>query len=200
MILKSKNTPKIEKKGEPIVLGVKGCKSYRKALQTLIGSYYKKGEIELEFHTRGLLNLYNEFHPEKKISVEVKKWKGKSSFELIKELDKLIIIKYQKPEKGMKPIEVRTEVNKQEIQAMINALLKYPNEEVKTRYLAIEYSRNLGLFHSGWKTGINPIFSDRSFHNKYTLLLGALDSLGLVKYLGGKTKLLNKNISIQLIL
>jgi len=42
MEVRSKNIQRIEKK-ETKVLGVKGCKSYRKALQTLIGSYYKRG-------------------------------------------------------------------------------------------------------------------------------------------------------------
>lgn len=34
----------------------------------------------------------------------------------------------------------------------------------------------------------------------FLLMFGALDELGLIEYKGGKTKLLNKDISIQMIL
>jgi len=196
MEVRSKNIQRIEKKGKPKVLGVKGCKSYRKALQTLIGSYYKRGETELEFHTRGLLDLYNKFHPEKKIEVKASQWKEKSSIEIIKELDKLIIIKYQKNSKYEEPKQIRTEATKEELIALIWALKEFNYEEIKTRDLAMKYSWKLGLGHHDW----GRFFADRNNHNKLTLMLNALQELGFIEYNAGITKLLNKNISIQLLL
>jgi len=189
---------KIEKQGNgnPI-RGIKSCKTFRKALQTLIGQYYKRGNTELEFHTRGILELYNKYHPEKKAQVEVESWKGKSSFELIQELDKLIIIKYQKPNKDEIAQEIKTEVTREELEALIRTLGRYQQEEeIETKHIAVTFSYFLGLGHTTWK----EFFSDRKWHNKLTLMLGALQELGLIEYKGGKTKLLNNNISIQRIL
>lgn len=58
----SKNPEKIIKQGKPEMMGVKNCKTFRKVLETLIGQNHKKGNVELEFYTRGLLGLYNKFH------------------------------------------------------------------------------------------------------------------------------------------
>ena len=87
MEIKSKAIQRIEANGKPKVLGVCGCKTYKKALQVLIGKHYKQANTELEFYTRGLLELYNKFHPEKVITQEASQWKGKSSIEVIKEID-----------------------------------------------------------------------------------------------------------------
>ena len=198
MEVTSKPIQSIEKKGEPMVLGVKGCKTYRKALETLIGTNYKKRNTESEFYTRGLLELYNKFHPEKILEVEANQWKEKSSIEIIKELDKLIIVKYQKPSQNEEPKEVRTEASREELIALIDSL-KHCNRffnEIKTSNLAMDYSIRLNLGHSDWKR----FFADRINHNKLTLMLNALQELGFIEYSGGITKLLNKDISIQLVL
>ena len=53
--------------------------------------------------------------------------------------------------------------------------------------------KNIGDF---WKN----FFNNRPLHNRFTLMLGALDKLELIEYSGGNIKVLNKDISLQLIL
>lgn len=196
----SRNTETIVSQGKPTILGVKSCKSFRKALQTLIGQNAKKGYTELEFYTRGILELYNKFHPERVTEIEVESWKGKSSIEIIKQLDKLIIIKYQKPSKDEEPIKVRTEISQEELEAMIFAIKNSTEEYTPTKKLALDYCIKMGydemLEGNLWKN----FFSNRQLHNRFTLMLDALREEGLIEYKHGKTKLLNKDISIQLIL
>jgi len=188
------------------IINIHKCKTFRKALQTLMGQQVKKGNHELEFYTKSILDLYNRFHPEKIVPVEVQGWHGKSSFELIKEIDKLVIIKYQKPKKGSEPLKVVTEASREELNALINAIkFLWENRENKekgipTRLLTMAYSGNMHLNHSDWKKGDKPFFSDRKEHNHLTLMLGALDRLGLIKYEGGYTTVLNNKLDIQLIL
>jgi len=54
----------------------------------------------------------------------------------------------------------------------------------------------LGLGHENWK----DFFSDRKNHNLLTLMLDALESLGLIRYNGGLTEVLDSNLSIQKVL
>jgi len=202
----TRNTQKIEKKREPIVLGVKNCKSYRKALQTLIGSYYKKGETELEFHTKGLLDLYNKFHQEKQGCIPIEEWKGQSSFQVIKDLDKLTIIKYQRKDKHSQPKEQITKVSKEELTALIDSIKYLNKEELDSFDIAFQYCLRMDIrktpkgkdmFSGDFK---EMFYSYRTLHNKFTIMLNALEEENLIEYSAGKVKLLNKNISVQLLL
>jgi len=195
VITRTIQTEKIEKQGEPNLLGIKSCKTYRKALQTLIGQYYKKGNTELEFHTRGLLELYNKFHPEKSIEVEIKKWKGKSTFEIIDKIDKIIVIKYQKPSKEEEPKRTETEITKEEINKLIYViknLSKY-KKEIKTSEIAMYFSYEMNLNHKSWR----DFFSDRYWHNKLNIMFNVLKELNLINYSGGISVWLDNKLSFQ---
>ena len=172
-------------------------------IQGWISTHARKGNMDMVFVFQEVLKAYNHFEPEKKVEVDVDSWHGKSSFEIIKGIDKLIIVKYQKREKGSEPQEVKTEVHKVELQGLIDSIRfvsKKGIEEMETKDLAFQYCYLMGynemLNGDFWKN----FFSNRKLHNKFTLMLGALDKLGLIEYKGGKTKLLNKDISIQLVL
>lgn len=196
------DTTKIERQGKPVMFGVEGCKSMGKVFETLIAKASRTGNEEQRFFLIGLYNKYKQFHPDKIVETVVDSWHGHSSFEILKQVDRLIIVKYQKKEKGNEPTEVRTEVSKEELVALIWAIkeVRADTEEMETKHLAFEYCYKLGLndMLNGefWKN----FFSNRKLHNKFTLMLGALDKLGFIEYKGGKTKLLNKELSVQLIL
>jgi len=113
----------IVKQGEPKVIGVTNAKTFRKALETLLAQQTKRQNIELQFYTQGILNLYNKFHPVQEVQVNASQWKGKSSFEILRGIDRLTIIKYQKEDKDSEPKEVRTIVTKEELEAFIIKLL-----------------------------------------------------------------------------
>lgn len=197
----SKRTELYIKQGKPKFEGMTTAKNMKGWIQGRINKYAKSRELEYEMFFRGIMNAYDYFHPEVIGKTEVESWHGKSSFEIIKELDKLIIIKYQKSDKYSEPKEVRTELTKEELTALIDSINYFKGEEaIDTKVLAMKYSKLLGLEHSGWRKGDNPFFSDRKNHNKLTLALGALDHLDLIEYKGGKTKILNNNLNIQMIL
>ena len=44
-----------------IEVKIKKCKTFRKALQTVIGQYHKKGNFDFEHYTKGLLDLFNSY-------------------------------------------------------------------------------------------------------------------------------------------
>jgi hypothetical protein len=194
MVIINSNNIKIEREGNVTSFrGKSVAKSFRSWIASKKGQASKKDNLELVFILNEIERAYNHFYPEKITEVEVDSWKGKSSFEVIKQMDRLIIIKFQR---------IQTEIGKEEIIAVINSIkeLGLSGEGVKTRDLAklfcIKMNYNEILSGNFWE----HFFSNRSLHNRFTLLLGALDKLGFVSYKGGVTKLLNKGLSIQLVL
>ena len=188
---------------EPELPRVENCKSMRKVFEVTMARYANKVECQdLYWLTKGLYKQYNKFHPEKNIEVNVPEWKGKSSLQIIKGLDRIIIITYQKPSKDEEPKEVRTEVSKEELQAMIDSIIKLKNyQPIKTESLSMVFSATLNLGHDGWNTGNKQFFSDRFWHNKYTRILQAFQELGVIEYKAGKTTILDKDkLNIQLLL
>lgn len=176
-------------------------KTMRGWINGMVSSFSKKKSKKYELIFKEVLNKYNYFHNKNIVPVEIDGWHGKSSFEIIKEIDKLRIIKYQKQNRGSKPLKIVTEASREEIRALTEAIkLLWRGKPIKTSNIAMSYSYNMDLEHSGWKTGDNPFFSDRTMHNKLTLMLGALEKLGLITYEGGYTTLLNNRISVQMVL
>jgi len=204
------DTTKITKEGKSNKFtGKTTAKDYRSWLEHKIGVFTKTNNEEYRQVFMEILRAYNYFEPRKEAEVKVDSWHGHSSFEIIKGLDKLTIIKYQKREKGDEPTEVRTEVSREELRALISSIkylwytgdnLKETVESLETKEIAFKYcyimNYNDMLNGDFWKN----FFSNRKLHNKFTLMLGALDKLGLVEYKGGKTKLLNKDLSVHLLL
>jgi len=197
----SRNREIIIKQGTPKFEGMTTAKDMRGWINGRISKYAKSKELEYELFFRGILNAYNHFEPEVVGKTNVDSWHGKSSFEIIKLLDKLIIIKYQKPDKDSEPKKIVTEATKKELNALLDSI-NYLNKEeaIDSKVLALTYSDRLGLGHSGWRKGDNPFFSDRKAHNHFTLMLGALDNLGLIEYKGGKTKVKEGKLNIQMVL
>ena len=187
----------IEKKGEDKFRGISKAKSFRGWLNGLIGKYANSGNVEWEFGMREVLNAYNHFNPESIVPVEIKEWHGKSSFEIVRGVDRIVIIKYQKPNRGSEQKRIETEMSGDEIEALISAIkIHWRGEPIKTSRIALIYSMKLGLGHATWK----EFFADRKNHNKLTLLLDAFQELGLIRYNGGLTEVLDNNLSIQKIL
>lgn len=190
----------IEREGE-LYNDYKKYKSERSWINAQLLKAIKKENYELQFIFKELLKIHNHFYPSKEVDVEVESWKGHSSFNIVRGLDKITIIKFQRKSRGETPQEIRTEVTKEQISAVIDALKRLDNgKPINTPKIAMLWSEILNLHHSGWSTGSKPFFSDRKTHNLFTLLLGALDSMGLIVYRGGQTTVLNKNISLQRIL
>jgi hypothetical protein len=198
-------TETIEKEGRlNRFSGKTKCKDMRSWITMWIGQHSKRGNLDMVFVFQEVLKAYNYFEPEKVVEVDAKQWKGKSSIEVLKEIDRLIITKYQKETPESEPKEIRTEVSKEELGALIYSIKimtgNNPTIEVPTNKLAHTYCNKLGyaegLATDFWK----EFFNNRSLHNKFTIMLNGLQELGFIEYKGGKTRLLNKDISVQLLL
>lgn len=199
----------ITKHGEPNkIWGINNCKSYRSYLTKRIEQHRKKGNLDIVFILDHLLQTYNHFHPEKEMKVEVEGWKGKSTIEIIKELDKLTIIKYQRKDKESKPQETRVEVSKEELNTLIkiiNLHWEMDHKPIETKTLAGSYCKILlisktdkgrQLFEGNFW---DNFYSWRRMHEKFTLILSALDELKFIKYVGGRTTLL-RELTVQKVL
>jgi len=202
--LRSNQIEKIERMGNKKILGISSCKTMRKTLETLIAKQTKSGNTELQFYTMGILQLYNNFHPEKISPAEIEGWKGKSSFEIFQESDKIIIIKYQKQTKEEEAKEIRIEVEKAEFNTLISVIKKLSVKgEIETKEIARDYCLMLNINENDKGQALfdgnfwRNFFAWRSMHYKFTLMLNVLDKFELIEYKGEKTKLLNKDIETQ---
>jgi hypothetical protein len=201
-VIPSQEIVKIEKQGKANVFSSKTtAKDFRSWIEHKIGVFSKTNNEEYRQVFMEILKAYNYYEPKQVVQVNANQWKGKSSVDIIKGLDRLIVIKYQKETEESEPTEIRTEVSKEEIQAMIDSILKFKiGDEIETENLSMVFSQTLNLGHDGWNTGNKQFFSDRHWHNKYTIILNAFQQLGFIEYKAGRTKLIDKKISLQLIL
>jgi hypothetical protein len=199
----SRPIERVISQGKPIFSGKTTAKDFRSWIEHRIGVYTKTNNEEYRQVFMSILNAYNYYEPRKEAQVNANQWKGKSSIEILKEVDKLIIVKYQKETEESEPKEIRTEVSKEELSALVWAIKEVRSkgvEELQTKDIAYQYCYNLGLNDmlqgNNWKN----VFSNRPLHNKLTLALNALSQLGFTTYKKGVTKLLDKNLSVQLLL
>lgn len=128
---------------------------------------------------------------ESKTKLYLNGWKGKSSFQVIKQPDSFIVVTYQKPSKDEEPKEIFREIGKEEINEVIITLnkLKDKFERIPTRAIGqVTYNKI-------WE----DIFSDRHLHTKLNFILRILDYYGLIEYKGAKSRILNKKLDAQLL-
>jgi hypothetical protein len=197
MIVNSNNI-KIEREGNlESFRGKSTAKSFRSWIASKKGQASKRDNLELVFILNEVERAYN--HYEKVGIAKISSWKGKSGIiECIKQPDRVIIKRMRKEEPNGVPKEVEVTITKQELNALISALNFHKDKEwIETKDLAMTYSNILGLNHPDW----GRFFSDRVEHNKLTSALCFLESENLIKYSRrGKTKILEKDLSIQLVL
>lgn len=157
----------------------------------LMLSYMQKARKEQNWE---LAELFQELHKqcyqiEVKAVVKLEKWKGKSSFEVIKKPDLFIVKTFQKEDQDSEPKEIFREISKNEVNQVIQ-ILSNLGEKVKTRYIAERF------YGEKWK----DVFSDRQKHTNLNLILRILDYYGYIEYRGGITQKQGKFDSIQVLL
>ncbi len=149
--------------------------TFESKFRNIVGRVDKLEKNELVIMLRELLN---ELNKENKVIIDG--WKGKSLFEYQFIGDKIIVTKFQKPEKGAEPKEVKYEIDQTEyhhIKQIIEYTFEKDNpDKIKSTKLAEEY------YNRTWK----EIFNDRKVHNRFTIILNVLDKQGLIEYRGGK--------------
>lgn len=133
---------------------------------------------------------YERFETSDKVKFE--SWRGKSGIKIFNQPDKIIVLRYQKREKEGEPVEIKTEIMKQDINEVILAINKINKLNDKEK---IESSNIASTtYQEEWK----DIFSNRSLHIQFTHILGILEYYGLIKYYrSGKVMVLKEVREIQ---
>jgi hypothetical protein len=170
------------------------AKNFKSWLTSRLQLATLNNDKETQIILDSIINKYNEFS--KVGQAKFNSWKGKSGIiDLIQEPERIIVVKMQKPEPDSEPQEVRIEITKEEVNAVIESLNILRNEQpIPTSKLAMVYSNRLNMNHKNWK----DFFSDRINHNKLTIILNVLDNEGLIKYeRSGKTRILKDKLEIQ---
>lgn len=190
----------IEKEGNMNeIYGIKTSKTFRNYMNSKIKHFVVTNNKEMEMVMKSILNAYDKFHPEIKSDVILKSWKNKSTFEVIKKPDYFEVTTYQKESEYVEPKEIKTKIQRYEIECLLNAFKGFVGLDVKTKEIAREYciltnlrlnSHNKPLFEDGifsW----DRFFSDRSLHMKFNIMLRLLAKLGFIEYMGGKSRVIS---------
>lgn len=198
---------RIEKQGDTgEIWGIKSAKTFRDFLNNKI-KYFSSRNQEYMFVMQSILQAYDRFNPQLNVAVEIEGWQGKSSFQIIKGVEKITIIKYKRKDKNSEPEKQEVEVSNKELSTLIECIKRLDEgKTIETKSLARAYCISLGIMKTTKGKQLfqgvfwDNFFSWRQMHNRFTLMLGALDKLGFIKYVGGKTQVVNKEFTIQTIL
>lgn len=154
--------------------------SFESKFRNFVGRLQNGDFTQIELSKMGdeLLRQYNEERKE-----NISGWHGKSSFELVTVGDNIIVTKFQKPERGAEPKEVKTIISVQELRnlmASINFLWSRRGDKDCIK------STEVGqvLYHTEW----DNIFKNRKVHNKFTIMLNVLDKKEIIEYTGGRVR------------
>jgi len=133
---------------------------------------------ELVVLADALLREYNEERKE-----NISGWHGKSSFELVTVGDNIIVTKYQKPERGAEPKEVKTIIGLKELRNLMASINFLWARRADKDFIK---STEIGqvLYHTEW----DNIFKNRKVHNKFTIMLNVLDKKEIIEYTGGRVR------------
>jgi len=218
------NTPKLENI-EQIeiagniheIVGVKSAHSFKGYMNSKIRHFIKFHESkytgrEIEMLLRGVLGVFENFHPETKVSVRLSSWKGKDTIEFIEKPESFDIITHQRLDQDSDVKEIKHNISKKEINAVIWAIndcsecLDKKGEKYKdTKDIAESFCKRMNITRNDkdnnlWTNGFEwgRFFSDRSLHNNLNLVLRLLDKLEIIKYRAGRSYILNKSFNFQL--
>lgn len=146
--------------------------------------------------------VYNNYmNTEKKSKIELKSWKGQSGIKLINKPDRFIVITFQKTDQDSEPKEVKREITKKEINDVIKVINRLENIRTSVSFNEqIDYIHTREIGEGYYRDEWDKIFADRFRHTQLNYILRILDYLDLIKYRGGKTKIINNKTEIQLII
>jgi hypothetical protein len=150
-----------------------------------------KSLLDTLFMLRYILENYRRLE---KTKIDVTGWKGKSSLEIKKLKDKIIVTKYQRPDQDSKPRKVIFEYTKKEFKYLLTAIKLMNSKEFKSKELADKYFRALGKYYTSkdlplfvkGKFNWDNLYNSRVEHNKFVIMLDVLRERELIEYKGGK--------------
>ncbi|CAK0756661.1 hypothetical protein CCP1ISM_60014 [Azospirillaceae bacterium] len=148
----------------------------------------KEGKLEM---VKALEFIYKKHKELTSDQVELKCWKGKSSFNVFVKPESFDVVTYQKPEQGAVPREITRNIQKVEVNhvlLIINQLNK--GEKIPTRNIGEAY----------YKEEWDKVFANRFEHTELNLILRLLDYYKITHYRGGYTTVLKPVREIQEVL
>lgn len=135
--------------------------------------------------TESLKEKYNSF----KTVIELPEEQGKSSFFINEKQDYLEIITYQ----NKKP--VKTEVKKSDLiffEDIIKKIFRVKDKRIKfddsdyieSKFIALRWAKEIKNEPMNWK----DFFSNRKYHNYFTICMRVLREKGIIDYTGGRIR------------
>jgi len=136
-VINNKVTESIVHKGDiSKVYGMGSCKSFRSWCYSRLKHFIKTNNKEYEMIIRHILMVYDKFHPETKVPVEIKGWRGKSGIEVTKFPNYFEVIEWRKPKPNCEAKRISNKISFEDYNALINVLKGleldkiYPTKEV----------------------------------------------------------------------
>ncbi len=178
---------KIEEIEEPkLDLSILKKKTNSRTPSGLMLKYAKQFRKEKNFlMTQLFLELHSQIRQmEKTETFRANQWRGRSGVTYQIKPDYVIAIRFRKKDIGEKPIEVRTEITKEQINKVRWAINKLnENKLIETCYIAEK------VYNKPW----NLVFSNRPEHTLLVEVLNYLEYKGEIKYYrSGKVEVLNQ--------
>lgn len=167
----------------------------------------KTNNLELIALFQEVLRRYEKYHS--RTIVPIEGWRGKSTIEIIQRPDSFDIVKYRRKDKESEPEKVVYNVTKEDVNKAISAINLSSHEIIDTKIIAENFckvsnlfqnTKGRNLFEDDGKFDWDMFFSDRFMHTHLNYILELLDYYKLIKYVGGKSEVLNRVANIQTIL
>lgn len=178
----------------------------------------KEGKVQ--YSPRELQTIFEEalrqFDATEKVArVELKGWKNKSSLQIIEKQDGFDVVTFQKYDQDSEPREIIRNISLKEVNQVIQSIRncsdnidkKTGEKYCKTRDIALGYSIIAGinsnkegyaLFDNECNFNWQNYFGCRYLHTQLNTILRLLDYYKVIKYRGGRSYILKKDMQLEL--
>jgi hypothetical protein len=137
------------------IQGISKARSFRGWLQGRINVFLKQAQRgsrfanDMEKTLKTVLNVYNKFHPETKVALEIEGWKGKSGVQIIAHPEYFECIEFRKQAPGEEPKKVINKVYKKDFNDFLVVLGKLElNKRYATREVAEIWCRTNHIWNN----------------------------------------------------
>lgn len=140
-----------------------------------------RGNIEMEFLFRELLNKFNFYYPQRIVKTEIEiisGWKGKGEYSIFTNFDEDVVIRYPLKDKETKEVTYQTKtIPKDNVNKMLSIIR---NLKLNKKYICYEIVKLLGY---EWK---NDVWKNRSkvYFLEYYFPIKCVEAMRIIKYSG----------------
>lgn len=155
-------TSKIEVNGNiQEIYGIKTAKSFRGYMQGRI-NYFSNKDKQTEMMLRAILGVYDKFHPESKIDVNIESWKGKSGIQIIEYPEYFDCIEFRKHDEFNEPKELHHKLYKTAFNSVYKA---FQSIKIGDRYKTSDFAEIWARINHIWENADgNKIIDNNGFN------------------------------------